>query len=90
MESKTEKTYRVKITKTYSRQNREDSERIVEGTLDYLKKDYFGYTLEVGKSWNKKINIDPKTISSFITNLQNSYSEKESDSYDRTFVELLK
>jgi hypothetical protein len=39
--------------------------------------DYYGYTLEVGASWshekgNKKINRNPKTISSLITNLNNA------------------
>ena len=39
--------------------------------------DYFGYTLECGASWqhergNKKINRNPKTIKSLITNLNNA------------------
>jgi hypothetical protein len=38
---------------------------------------YYGYTLEVGASWahekgNKKINRNPKTIASLITNLNNA------------------
>ena len=38
---------------------------------------YFGYTLECGASWqhergNKKINRNPKTIKSLITNLNNA------------------
>lgn len=38
---------------------------------------YYGYTLEVGASWshekgNKKINRNPKTIKSLITNLNNA------------------
>ena len=41
--------------------------------------DYFGYTLEVGASWahekgNKKIDRNPKTIKSLITNLNNASS----------------
>ena len=39
--------------------------------------DYYGYTLEVGASWahekgNKKIDRNPKTIKSLITNLNNA------------------
>ena len=38
---------------------------------------YYGYTLECGASWqhergNKKINRNPKTIASLITNLNNA------------------
>jgi len=62
-------------------------EKIVEGTLEELKQ-YFGYALEIGNSWNSKINKNPKTIKSFISNLQKSYEEKEASCYERTFVEL--
>ena len=57
------------------------------GTLEELIQ-YFGYTLEVGNSWNSKINRNPKTIKSFISNLQKSYEEKEANCFSRTFVEL--
>ena len=50
--------------------------------------EYFSYTLEVGASWNNKINRNPKTIKSFLTNLQNSYEEKEASCYNRTHVSL--
>lgn len=51
-------------------------ERRVTGTLEYLKQ-YFSYTLECGRSWerergNKKINTDPKTARSLVTNLNNA------------------
>lgn len=41
--------------------------------------EYFSYTLEVGASWsyekgNKKINRNPTTIKSLITNLNNASS----------------
>ena len=77
-----EKIYKIKVT---SQNNRET---IKEGTISELTK-YFSYTLEVGNSWNKRINKNPKTIKSFVTNLQNSYSEKESSCYNRTYVELM-
>jgi hypothetical protein len=63
-------------------------DRIVEGTLEYLI-GYFGYTLEIGNSWNRKINRTPKTIKSFVTNLQKAFEEKEASCYERTFVDLV-
>lgn len=62
-------------------------EKITEGTLEELIR-YFSYTLEVGASWNQKINRNPKTIKSFVTNLQKSYEAKEACCYDRTSVSL--
>lgn len=63
-------------------------ENIIDGTLEELIK-YFSYTLEIGNSWNRKINRKPKTIKTFVKNLQLSYEEKESSSYNRTFVYLI-
>lgn len=59
----------------------------VQGTLEELIS-YFGYTLEVGHSWNSKIKRNPTTIKSFISNLQKSYEEKEASCYERTSVSL--
>lgn len=58
-------------------------------TLQSLKK-YFGYTLEVGRSWNNKIPYasDIKSIRQFMTALQKSYEEKEAACYDRTMVSV--
>ena len=72
-----------KIIKT-----RKGKDSIIEGTLEELIT-YFSYTLEVGNSYNKKINKKPKTIKSLITNLENALSEKEGACYDRTFIELI-
>ena len=77
------KSYKVEVRTTKS-----DTPRYTEGTLPELIK-YFGYTLEIGNSWNKKINRTPKTIKSFISNLQKSYEEKEASCFERTFVELV-
>ena len=64
-------------------------DKIVEGTLDELKA-YFSYIMEIGTSWNKKINPNPKTIKSFVSNLQKAFAEQEAQIYNRTFVELIK
>ena len=75
--------------KTYQiRQTRKGRETIVEGTLDRLI-DYYSYTLEIGASWNRTINRNPKTIRSFMTNLKKSLDEKEGACYERTSVELI-
>jgi molybdopterin converting factor small subunit len=81
MKNKTEKIYVIITNK-----NRES--RAV-GTLEYLKK-YFGYTLEVGRSWNNKIKWpgDIKTIKSLESNLQKSYEEKEAQTFNRTMVSI--
>lgn len=75
------KTYKIKHV-------RRGNERIVEGTLDELKK-YYGYVFEVGASWNRSINKDPKTIKSFMKNLRASFDEKEGCCYERTLVSLI-
>ena len=67
--SKIEK--RFKIIKTNSRRSYE-----TEGTLSELI-EAFSYTLECGASWqhekgNKKINKQPKSIKTLVTNLFNA------------------
>jgi hypothetical protein len=83
------KIYKVVTTKNYCRTERQPSVFQKEGTLEELTQ-CFSYTLEVGASWNKKINRNPKTIAALVKNLQASYEEKEAACYDRTSVTLLK
>ena len=79
----------MKAPKTYKiKKVRKDRESIIEGTLEYLK-DYFSYTFEVGYSRNRKINKNPKTIDSFISNLEKSLDEKEGACYERTSIYLI-
>lgn len=75
------KIYKVKIT-------RKGRESFTEGTVEDLAK-YFSYTLEIGNSYNKRINRNPKTIKSLISNVQNAYSEKEAACYERTDIDLV-
>ncbi len=77
-----------KIGKTRFGRTSDSKETIVEGTLDELKK-YFSYTFEVGCSWNRKINRNPRTIKSFVVNLQKCYEEQEAACYSRTSVRLI-
>ena len=54
---------------------------IVKGTLEQLVK-YFGYTLECGYSWNSRINPNPTTYKSLISNLNKSYQETMGSCFD--------
>lgn len=47
---------------------------------------YYGYTLEVGASWqhekgNKKINRNPTTLKSLLTNLNNAVNNAAANGY---------
>ena len=51
--------------------------------------EYHQYTLECGRSWqhekgNKKINCNPKTIKSLITNLNNAVNNSAANGYAAT------
>ena len=70
------------------KQSYKDREKIVSGTLDELLK-YYSYTFEVGYSWDKKINKNPKTIKSFVSNLKKSFDVKEGSCYNRTYIQLM-
>ena len=71
---------------------RNDRISFSEGLLEKLIKDY-SYTLEVGQSWehergNNKINRNPKTIKSLITNLNNAKNNSAANGYSGTYYEL--
>lgn len=63
-------------------------EVVIERTLSDLI-EYFGYTLQVGWSFDRKINKQPKTIKSFINNLNKAYAIKHGNCYDMPYVELV-
>ena len=61
------------------------------GTITDLN-EYYGYTLEVGQSWqhekgNKKINRAPKGIKSLISNLYNAKNNAAADGYSGSYFE---
>jgi hypothetical protein len=73
--------------------HRSGSVREATGTLDYLVNNYFGYTLECGQSWerekgNKKINRNPKTAKSLVTNLNNAVNNSAANGYSSTSYSL--
>lgn len=80
------KVFKVKVTKSGMTSSRET---IYEGTIDRLVNDVFGYTLECGASWNRKINSNPKTIGALIKALNASYDEIEGG-YTRSWAEEVK
>ncbi len=59
------------------------------GTLEELINGTFGYTLDCGVSYqyekgNKKINRNPKTIKSLISNLNNAVNNSAANGYSGT------
>jgi hypothetical protein len=71
--------------------NRRD-DKVVTDNLENLIS-YFGYTLEVGQSWqhekgNKKINRNPKTAKSLVTNLNNAKTNSAANGCPDTWYEL--
>jgi hypothetical protein len=71
--------------------NGKDSEII--GTVEYLVNNYFGYTLEVGQSWehekgNKKINRNPKSGKSLVNNLNKAVTNSAANGYSSTYFRL--
>ena len=81
-------TKEITIIKT---RNGNDSEII--GTVEYLVNNYFGYTLEVGQSWehekgNKKINRNPKSGKSLVDNLNKAVTNSAANGYSSTYFRL--
>lgn len=59
------------------------------GNVEELRSNnVFGYTLECGNSWNKKINREPKSVASLVTNLNNSVSETQGGRFDQDHYEI--
>lgn len=50
-------------------------ETIWEGTIEYLSKNVFGYTLGCGHSWNNRISTNPRTIKGLVDALNRSAYE---------------
>ena len=84
------KTYSIEITRI--RFYGDNKSRVVTGTLTELI-EYFSYDLECGDSWsyekgNYKINRNPKSIKSLVSNL-NKASHNSCRSYQSTYYELV-
>ena len=64
------------------------------GTVKELT-EYYSYTLECGKSWehekgNRKINKEPKSIKSLITNVNNAMNNSAGNGYSGRWLELIR
>ena len=73
----TKTIYGMARTRTYT----------LKGTLEELIDDT-RYTFEVGQSYNRKINLAPKTIKSFISNYEKAWEEKQGCPVEVTYVEI--
>lgn len=60
---------------------------ILESTLKELI-EATRYTFEVGQSYNRKINLAPKTIKGFISNYEKALEEKQGCTVEVTYVEI--
>ena len=59
------------------------------GTIEELRSEVFGYTLECGNSWNPKINRFPKTGKALVKALNQSVEETQGGCFDRDSYELV-
>lgn len=56
---------------------------VYSGTVEELRNEVFGYTLDAGASWDNKVNREPKTVKSLVTALNRSGMATGSyDSYE--------
>lgn len=60
-------------------------ETIIKGTIEQLR-NYFGYTLECGHSWNNKINMHPTTYKGLLSAINKSFHETQGCCYDQDSV----
>ena len=58
------------------------------GTVKDLVENTFGYTLECGNSWNRKINRYPKTAKGLIKALNQTVQETQGSCYDQASYSL--
>lgn len=59
----------------------------LKGTLEELI-EATRYTFEVGQSYNRKINLSPKTIKGFVSNYEKALEEKQGCPVEVTYVEV--
>lgn len=85
--AKAPKIYTVKVTTIRARGNDRVSE--YTGTLEELVNEVFGYTLEIGNSYNSRISRKPKTIRGLISALQKSSDIRYGCTYTREYYELV-
>ena len=81
----------VKEITIIKNRNGKDSE--IVGTVEDLVNNYFGYTLEVGQSWehergNKKINRNPKSGKALVNNLNKAVTNSAANGYSSTYFRL--
>lgn len=63
------------------------------GTLEYLIKDVFGYTLEAGASWSgysgcRKVNTNPKSGKGLVAALNNAVANTQGGCFNQDWYEL--
>ena len=82
------KTYTIQTSKDGGLSSRPTRVKQISGTVEELTQ-YFGYTLAVGNSHDKRVNEHPKTIKSLLTNLTRAFGIVEGCCYSRTSIDLI-
>lgn len=59
----------------YVKSSHRGTSHIWEGTLQYLSDEVFGYYLECGNSYNKRISLNSRTVRTLVSNLNKSANE---------------
>lgn len=72
----------------YVAKTRKGRTTIWAGTIEELRTNVFGYTLECGNSWNRKISREPKSVASLVNNLNKSVDETQGGCYERDYYEV--
>ncbi len=83
--AKQDKVFTIKTTRRSTFGNAPARENFATGTLEELVNS-FGYTLDCGRSYqhekgNKKINCNPKSIKSLVSNLNNAKTNSAANGY---------
>jgi len=78
----------MKAKVVYVAKTRKGRTTIWAGTVEELITNVFGYTLECGNSWNRKISREPKSVASLVTNLNKSVDETQGGCFDPDYYEV--
>ena len=60
-----------------------------KGTMEHLLKDVFGYTIECGCSWNRKLKPNPKNGKALAILLNKCVEETQGGCFDQDYYELV-
>lgn len=80
------KIYNLLVSRSFF-SNRPTQKTVWKGTVDELTKS-FSYTLLCGHSWNSRVNTNPKTFKSLVSNLNKAEDAKSRYAQMTSYVGL--